>query len=367
MLVPSPIAPVFIGYRRADTGYAAGRLRDALEAHGHQVWFDLDRIRIGVPYRAKIAEALRECEVALILIGPQWATVTGRDGGRRIDDPDDDVRMEVQLALARPDLTLVPVLVDQAPMPRRAEMPEDVRELCELNGAALTQDTFSHCVKDLHELIQGSARRGWRAWGEALVVAAAAAVPAALLAATGGLRTNPEMEAWPNTLRLLVQRGALWALIMGPVIAWVALRRPGHRWWPALRAGLFWGAVFGLLGALLHSVATYYVNKEMWEDLGVTGEDLDHVRSVTYALSIAVTGAGIGALVGAAWNPQGVKRGLLAGLLAGGALGWLVHDVIEDASRQGKILTSILIAVGVVGVSVATEWLSRALTTPASP
>lgn len=368
MLVPSPIAPVFIGYRRADTGHAAGRLRDSLEAQGHEVWFDLDQIRKGVPYRTKITSALRECEVALILIGPQWVTVTGRDGGRRIDDPDDDVRMEVELALARPDLTLVPVLVDQAPMPRREEMPGDLRGICELNGAALTQETWPYCVKDLHEAIQHSARRGWRAWGEALVVAAAAAVPGALLAAAHFLRTdNKHLSASENTLRLMAQRGALWALIMGPVIAWVALRRPGHRWGPALRAGLLWGGLFGLLGAFVHGVLTYHLAAGTWAGWGVEGDNLKHVRSATYALGVAITGAGIGALIGAAWNPQGVKRGLLAGMLTGGALGWFVHDVIHDKSTNAKILTSILIAVGVVGVTVATEWLTRALTTRGSP
>jgi hypothetical protein len=368
MLVPSPIAPVFIGYRRTDTGDAAGRLRDALETRGHDVWLDLRKIDDGTPYREAIAQALRECECALILIGPQWATVTGRDGGRRIDDPEDDVRKEVQLALARPDITLVPVLVNEASMPRRDELPEDLRGMCELSGAPLRQDMWPHCVDRLHHTIQRSARRGRRAWGEALVVAAVAAVPAALLAATDGLSTTTaHLDATDKTLRLVAQRAALWALIMGPVIAWVALRRPGHRWGRALRAGLLWGALFGVLGALVHSALTYVIKRPTWEGWGVQGDDLKTVRSVSYALGVAVTGAGIGALVGAAWNPPGVKRGLIAGLIAGGALGVYVHDVIGDSSDGAKIRTAILIAVGVVAVAIATEWLSRAVTTRGSP
>jgi hypothetical protein len=364
MLVPPTNAPIFIGYRRDDTGHAAGRLRDSLTALGHDVWFDLDKVKIASPYRSRIITALKECEVALILIGPQWATLPDRDGGRRIDDPDDDVRMEVQLALQRPDITLVPVLVDSARMPGRDEMPPDLREICELSGAPLMRDTWPHCVKDLHETIQRTARRGWRAWGEALLVAAAAAVPAAIIAAADGLRTSTtDLSASSNLTRLAIQRAELWALIMGAVLAWVALRRPGHRWGPALRAGLLWGALFGVLGAVVHAIPTYFIDRDTWLGWGVTDASVDAMRIAAYALGIGVTGAGVGALVGAAWNPPGIVRGLLAGFVTGGLLGWLVRTNIGGEDTQTKILTSILVAVSVVGVTVATEWLSRAATT----
>lgn len=365
MLAPPTIAPVFIGYRRDDTGHAAGRLRDSLAALGHDVWFDLDQIRIGVPYRAKITGALRECEVALILIGPQWATVTGRNGDRRIDDPDDDVRIEVELALARPDITLVPVLVDQARMPRREDLPDDLRQICELNGAALQRDTWSYCVKDLHETIERSARRGWRAWGEALLVAAAAAVPAALLISIPALSTNPKTHTISDThktINLVAQRAILWGMIMAATLAWVAWRRPGHRWVRALRAGALWGAFFGALGAIVHAIPTYLIHASAWGSL-----NLDTVKSVAYSAGIAVTAAGVGALVGAAWNPPGVKRGLVAGLIAGAALGTYVHEVIANDSTGYKVRTAILIAVGVLAVTIATEWITRALSTRGSP
>jgi hypothetical protein len=360
MLVPPTVAPIFIGYRRDDTGHAAGRLRDSLAALGHDVWFDLDKVKIATPYRSRIISALRECEVALILIGPQWATLPDRDGGRRIDDPDDDVRMEVQLALERPDITLVPVLVDSARMPEPDELPPDLRRLCELSGAPLLRDTWRHCVTDLHETIQQSTRRGWRAWGEALLVAAAVAVPAAFIAAADGVQTDPsDPRAGSNLWRLAFQRAELWALVMGAVLAWVALRRPGQRWGPALRAGLLWGALFGLLGAVVHAIPTYFINNARWMGWGLTEERLDDLHVAAFALGVGVTGAGVGALIGVAWNPPGIKRGLLAGLVTGGLLGWLARTELEDH----KIRASILIAVGVIGVTVATEWLSRAATT----
>jgi hypothetical protein len=355
MLAPPTIAPVFIGYRRDDTGHAAARLRDSLAGLGHKVWFDLDDVGVAKPYRTAINGALRECEVALILIGPQWATVC-----RRIDDPDDDVRMEVLLALARPDITLVPVLVDSARMPPRDEMPDDLRQICELSGAPLMRDTWPYCVKGLHETIQQAARRGWRSWGEALVVAAAVAVPAAVIAADDGLHTDTGTHSdGGNLARLAAQRAVLWALIMGAVLAWVAWRRPGHRWAPALRAGLLWGALFGVLGAVAHAIPTYYIDNPSWERWGI-GAATAH--DIAYAVAFGVSGAGIGALVGAAWNPPGVGRGLLAGLVAGTALAWLAHTSVDQEDPK-KILGSILLAVGILAAAIATEWLSRAATT----
>lgn len=367
--MPAPVAPVFISYRRADTGDAAGRLRDALETGGHDVWLDLRDIDDGTLYREAIAKALRECECALILIGPSWATMTDASGGRRIDDPDDDVRIEVRLALARPDITLVPVLVNDASMPRRDELPEDLRAMCDHSGAPLMRTMWPQCVDRLHRTIQRSARRGWRAWGEALGIAALAAVPAALIVSNDGLQTSTSAQSpKANTIDLVVQRAVLWGLVMAATLAWVAWRRPGHRWVRALRAGLLWGALFGALGALVHAIPTYVIHKSTWEKWNI---DYETVKTIAHVAGIAVIGGGIGALVGAAWNPPGVKRGMAAGIVAGAGLGYLVREVIGkdtvNIDKTEKVLTTILIAVGVLAVTIATEWLTRARSTRGSP
>ena len=50
------------------------------------------------------------------LIGRQWMTATDEEGHRRLDDPDDYVRSEVQAALER-GVRVIPVLVDGAKPP----------------------------------------------------------------------------------------------------------------------------------------------------------------------------------------------------------------------------------------------------------
>lgn len=354
-------APVFIGYRRADAAHAAARLRDSLRALGHRVFFDLSSIKTAEPFRQRIATALRECEVVLIVIGPAWLTVVDGKGRRRLDDPHDDVRVEVELALARPDVTVVPVLVDGAAMPAPEDLPPSMRGLCELNAAELHPAWWDHGVRRLHGIVESSVRRGWSAWAESLVVAAVVAVPAAVIAATGGLETdpaNPDMKA-ENVLRLVAQRAELWAIVMAAVLGWVAWRRPGSRWKPAVRAGLLWGAAFGLAGALLHGLFTYVIDRDQLEAWSVAGGTIDTIRTAAYVLGIAVTGAGIGALIGGAWNPPGTARGLLSGLVAGGLLGWIVRASTDNPSTTTKILTSVAVAVAIVGAAVAAQWLTR--------
>lgn len=130
---------IFISYRRADTGGHAGRLFDRL---GH--WFDADSlfydqngIDIGEVFPERIASALNNAAVVLVLIGPHWLD----EINRRIDQPGVDfVRREVEMALARQaDGTLVlPVLLDGAAMPAasqlRPELQSSLAPLCGLNA-----------------------------------------------------------------------------------------------------------------------------------------------------------------------------------------------------------------------------------------
>jgi hypothetical protein len=88
---------IFISYRRQDASDVAGRLYDRLaDRFGEdRVFMDVDTIELGVDFAEVITSAVGTCEVLLAVIGPGWATATDRDGRRRLDDPDDVVRLEV--------------------------------------------------------------------------------------------------------------------------------------------------------------------------------------------------------------------------------------------------------------------------------
>ena len=72
--------------------------------------------------------AVGSCAVLLVVIGGWWLTATGEDGRRRLDDPGDFVRLEIEAALAR-HVRVIPVLVDGARMPRAADLPASLEGL----------------------------------------------------------------------------------------------------------------------------------------------------------------------------------------------------------------------------------------------
>src|ERR1043166_2741990 len=110
---------VFICYRREETAAHAGRLYDAMVARFGEsnVFMDVD-IAPGVDFVERITKVVSGCLVLIVVMGPRWATAEDEEGQPRLSDPDDFVRLEVETALRRPDVTPIPVLVSGARMPR---------------------------------------------------------------------------------------------------------------------------------------------------------------------------------------------------------------------------------------------------------
>lgn len=134
---------VFISYRRQESSGLAGRLYDRLAARfgDDQVFMDVDTIALGVDFAEVISQAVSTCEVLLAVIGPRWLTVTDEDGRRRLDDPDDIVRLEIAAALER-DIRVIPILVEGAVMPRGQQLPEALEGLARRNALILRHESF---------------------------------------------------------------------------------------------------------------------------------------------------------------------------------------------------------------------------------
>lgn len=115
---------IFIAYRQSDSKAWAIGLRDALAAAfgDDAVFLDKDGLGAG-PWSAQIRDAIAHCRVLLVVIGRGWLEARDMNGQRRLWLPDDVHRQELELALARPDLAIVPVRVDAAPMPAAHELP----------------------------------------------------------------------------------------------------------------------------------------------------------------------------------------------------------------------------------------------------
>jgi hypothetical protein len=126
---------IFLSYRREDTAGYAGRLYDALGAQfgRERIFMDVDNIPPGVDFGDHIDAAVGRCDALLALIGPRWVTAAHAGGERRIDDPADYLRLEIEAALRR-NVLVIPVLVQGAHMPGPAELPERLRALTRRNA-----------------------------------------------------------------------------------------------------------------------------------------------------------------------------------------------------------------------------------------
>ena len=142
---------VFISYRRQETAWPARQLHDVLAAElgADRIFKDVDDIEPGDDFVEQIQSAVGSCQVLLALIGPQWLTVTDAKGARRIDDPADFVRLEVETALSRDDVRVIPILVDHAKMPTAEELPAGLAALTRRQAVEINPVSF-----DTHRLLR---------------------------------------------------------------------------------------------------------------------------------------------------------------------------------------------------------------------
>jgi formylglycine-generating enzyme required for sulfatase activity len=145
------MARVFISYRRDDTGGYSLLLFDRLaRVFGrNQILMDIDSMEPGKDFVEVIHKAVSGCDALLALIGKQWLTLLDEAGRRRIDVPEDFVRLEITTALER-DIRVIPVLVHGAPMPTSDELPETLKPLTRQPAVALSDERIDY---DLQRLV----------------------------------------------------------------------------------------------------------------------------------------------------------------------------------------------------------------------
>jgi TPR repeat protein len=148
---------IFISYRRDDSAGYAGRVHDRLEREfgADLLFMDVDSIPLGVNFVKSLREKVAKCDVLLAVIGPNWIEMRGADGNRRLDDPDDFVRVEIAAALER-DIPVIPILLNGAKIPSRAELPDDLHELASRQALDVRHASFHH---DMNRLILGLKRQ----------------------------------------------------------------------------------------------------------------------------------------------------------------------------------------------------------------
>ena len=136
---------IFVSYRREDSSDVTGRIFDYLKtAFGEKHLFkDVDSIQLGTDFRDAIKQGVNQCHVLLAIIGDEWLKATDKAGARRLDDPDDFVRLEITSALDR-NIPVIPVLVEGATVPKQVDLPPPLQRLAFRNAIQVRPDPDFH-------------------------------------------------------------------------------------------------------------------------------------------------------------------------------------------------------------------------------
>jgi CHASE2 domain-containing sensor protein len=147
---------IFISYRRRESSGYSGRIYDRLRAlmPDADVFMDVERIDPGQDWRERLAERLRAAEVVLVSIGDEWRTLSDQSGRRRLDDPQDVTRWELESALALRK-RMVPILLDDAAPLRAEELPLPLQPLAALQAVRIRHESFDAGIEDLVARLTG--------------------------------------------------------------------------------------------------------------------------------------------------------------------------------------------------------------------
>jgi hypothetical protein len=195
------VTKLFLSYRRDDSAGHVGRLYDRLVEHfrADEIFVDIDTIEPGQDFIEAIDRAVTAADVLLVIIGKQWLTTTDRQGKRRLDNPHDFVRLEIAAGLKR-NIRVIPVLIQGAPIPDTADLPEELRPLTRRNAHEINDKNFHHDVSELIAAIQTRSTPAARA--KARVPPKRAAAVTVPPKATSSLTSFPWAIIWSSALIL---------------------------------------------------------------------------------------------------------------------------------------------------------------------
>src|SRR5262249_32731961 len=145
----------FLSYRRLDNPSLVGRVYDRMvnEFGRERVLIDIDSIPLAVDYRKHLEKVISRCKAVLAIIGPRWE---GKRlfWWRRIDQPTDPVRTEIETAL-RHEIPIFPLLTGGRNMPDANKLPLVIRSIAYRNAAPLNEGLdFHHHVSRVIEQLK---------------------------------------------------------------------------------------------------------------------------------------------------------------------------------------------------------------------
>ena len=352
---------LFISYRREEAAGHAGRLYDAISGRfgDDNVFMDIE-MPPGVDFVERIRQAVGGCHVLLVIVGPRWATLESEGGAPRLADPDDFVRLEVETALRRSDLTVIPVLVAGARMPEPEDLPEGVRPLARRHALEMsdlrwpfdrdrllqTLETHLADVTGAHPIAGPTDEAAEEARGPSVPLVLLTGVLAAGIAGVIGrligqaIPTTEQNEVAAQIAGNVLRRAEIWAVVGVTAAVWITLVRGESRQLASrVLLGLLLGAIGGALGGAVFAVPKYAPEPEF----------SDGVLELFAIAATGVQGALIGALLGLLWIPRRTAMGCGVGLAAGLLIQLVITQTWNPDSTAESALSVGLQCVVIVG------------------
>ncbi len=138
---------IFISYRREDTDASCGRLYDYLKQSidKEALFKDVIDIKTGSNIEEEINYYLNKSDIFFIIIGRNFTKLKSNNGKKRIFEDEDWVRLEISTAISLKK-KIFPILVDNAKMPKKSELPKDLQELTNINSIGLRHDYWENDI-----------------------------------------------------------------------------------------------------------------------------------------------------------------------------------------------------------------------------
>lgn len=146
---------IFINYRRNDSQHAAIAIASALKYSFVEGEVFIDRCSIdgGELWPEIIRDAVEQSEVMISVIGKSWLKISDQYGRRRIDHPEDWVRLELLRAFER-TIPVIPVLLDDAEMPVSQAVDGALGKLCIYKAQRIRTDSWESDLSCLFDVVK---------------------------------------------------------------------------------------------------------------------------------------------------------------------------------------------------------------------
>lgn len=145
---------IFISYRRADSRVTSKRLTNIIANRltDCEVVIDFaETLPRGPKFEALLAQEVEKADVMVVVIGPDWLNIRDERGNRRLGNPKDFIRTEVEAGLINESAEVIIALIEGANLPNEDDLPEHLKKLAQ--SYVVTIREGKHFDVDIEHLV----------------------------------------------------------------------------------------------------------------------------------------------------------------------------------------------------------------------